>query len=178
MKKSRKILTGIMVACLLTFGVHKSKALVGYICGGVVIVAGGYIVWKLKKFCERHLPPPPPPPPAPPATNSPPPTVTNAPPRRAAIEMEVDESSYSAYDIAAYSATNGWNDPNGEPWESMFILHLETSTNCITWQSHSITGWCTKWWQLIAVGTNVWMQRPGTCLETGTDQQRFFRVRQ
>lgn len=130
----KKLMTTILIGCLLFPRQSPSEPTKpepqvaecnSIVIGGLVVVVGVIIVWKLVQFCEEHLPTPPPPPP-PPGTNSPP--STNA---------SNFKTTYTTGIIGQSVSGNGWMDrsvpTNPVPFLDFISLSCESSTNLTDW---------------------------------------------
>lgn len=106
----------------------------GYIIGGVVLVVGGIIIYKLVQFCKKVFPPPappPPPPPTPPGTNGP---GTNAAPSGNFRGVNLTPSSKpAAYNIAPYGFMDNTVPSQPVPFEDLIIVQFNSSTNLTDW---------------------------------------------
>lgn len=103
------------------------------IIGGVVIIVGAFIIYKLVKFCKKNLAPPPPPPPTPPPTNAPPPmhlssTVTH-------VNALSDSAQVNGMDISNLGWVDNTIATNPVPFLDYVHLTMSNSVDMTTWSN-------------------------------------------
>ncbi len=144
------------------------------ICGGLVLIVGGIVVWEMKKFCDRHIPLDPPPPPPP--TNCPPPCPTNPPTKKIATRASLLPTCFA---IAPSPACAG---PDGQPYHTFIFFSYETTTNLAgPWTTVGVTNYISQTWSLTSCGGKTFVQPiVGTNIVGGmgdtSEPQRFYRV--
>ena len=102
------------------------------VIGGLVIVVGAFIIYKLVKFCKKNLAPPPPPP-TPPPTNAPPPIHLSS------IVTHVNALSDTAQVNGMDISNMGWIDntvaTNPVPFLDYVHLTMSNSVDMTTWSN-------------------------------------------
>lgn len=107
------------------------------IIGGLILVVGGFIIYKLVKFCQKNIPPPPPPPPPTPPTNNPAivPMVSTVGHLQAISVNLTEPEQTTALDISHY----GWMDytiqTNPVPFQTYIHLTMSNSVDMNTWSN-------------------------------------------
>ncbi len=145
--RGKKLFTLGLIASLLFSGQPHAKARAvecnALIIGGIAVIVGGVVIYRLVKFCKAHFPPPgsnpSPAPPTPQPTNDVP---TNTLGVILISPMAMTQPEAVSYDVGAM----GWMDNTVEgspvPFQDFLELHLLASSDLNVW-----TNFCTvKCW--------------------------------
>jgi hypothetical protein len=154
---NRRLLTLLLIASLFyawsprPARAQEKKAVVecnAVIIGGLIIIVGGYIVYKLIQFCKKNFPPPTPPPQNPPPTPAPTnsvPTndVTSASVLLNPITINLDTpDKVSGYDISASNWVDHTIAEHPVLFQDFIRLSMSSSTNLTTWSNfYTIDMW-------------------------------------
>lgn len=101
-----------------------------WLCGLVMLVVAGFIIWKLYQFCKKNLPPTPPPEPPPP-----PPALTNFPPITNYPPVAVAAFDTGPDGAAGIGSWNVMGIPGQAPWQGLVGTDLQGSRDGKTWST-------------------------------------------
>jgi hypothetical protein len=115
------------------------------ILGGLVLVVGGFIVYKVVQFCKKALPPPPPPPPppTPPPTNAPPSKMIGIVGNLKGITINLTQPEQATgYDISGYGWVDWTQTNNPVLFQDYIHLTMSNSVDMTTWSNaYTINIW-------------------------------------
>lgn len=148
-RSAKVIITALMIGSLAISGVprrthaeqQKDKPPVvecnAIVIGGLILVVGAFIIYKLVKFCQKNIPPPPPPPPPTPPTNNAAivPMVSTAGHLQAISVNLTDPEQTSALDISHYGWTDYTIPTNPVPFQVYIHLTMSNSVDMNTWSN-------------------------------------------
>lgn len=152
----KRVITTILIACLLLFGFERARAVIWQCIVAVVVITTGVIIAiKLKKLCDK----------LPKVENpeKPPACPTNPPPvarfSMAASELslpvlEIDDNAVEYYDVSDHQFENA--DPNGNPYTKLFRTSVQSSSSPAgPWQQQfKLIGWISQSYVLTVFYTN------------------------